>query len=329
MKDDRLIRWGVLGTGVIARQFADELARANGSSLVGVASRSAANAKNFANRFPNCRGFDSYETLCSSDEIDVVYIATPTQCHLDHGLMAFANDKAVLCEKPFTKNLEQAQTLITAAENRFCMEAMWMRFNPVIKQVNQAIVSGHIGRVVSTQMAVGYAKSESSSVKPDEGRGAMQAFGCYAISLALYLFGKPNQATGLKQSNSHSTDQTVSATLAYEEHLVSFQASTEVELSNEVRIQGTKGFIAIHSPFIDATSCYISTQPPTRSLLQKIGGKLVGNDIPRVHQCKSGIGFTNEILEVNHCLKNDLSESPTMPKDDTIEVHRIIQELLN
>lgn len=330
MNSDKIIRWGVIGTGKIARQFAQELVGAKQGELNGVASRSSSNAKAFAAEFPNCKAYDTNESICRSPDIDVVYVATPTQCHREHCEFALNNGKHVLCEKPFTRNSNELQQIIklAAEQNRFCMEAMWMRFNPVIQKAKKWIDEDPIGDPVSINIQVGYQKPESENCHPNEGRGAMLAFGCYGLSLALMLLGKPKSAQSSVVRNQHGSDQTVCCVLDYENSLVSLTASTASELSNEVRINGTTGSILIQSPFIDATSIYCTNIPRQRSLLQKIGNRIAGPHVPRMDECQSGIGFQNEAIEVMRCLQTNQTESEMMPLSDSLEVHRLIEQIL-
>lgn len=143
------IRWGILGTGKIARAFAEALAETPGAQLAAVASRSIAGADAFAAGFGQPRAFGSYQELADADGIDIVYIATPHPMHAANALMALGAGKAVLCEKPFTINRREAEQVVALAREKglFLMEAMWTRFMPALAQVRSIIASGEIGQV--------------------------------------------------------------------------------------------------------------------------------------------------------------------------------------
>src|SRR2546430_2443583 len=122
-------RWAILGTGTVARAFARGLQFTNSAQLTAVASRPFENAKAFANIFGG-KPYESAEQLLADPQIQVVYIATPNQRHCEDALRCLDAGKAVLCEKPFAMNADDAQKIVAKARAKklFCMEAMWMRF---------------------------------------------------------------------------------------------------------------------------------------------------------------------------------------------------------
>ena len=146
---NKKIRWGILGTGNIARQFAADLTAVPEAQLLAVGSRAADTAQNFADSFNVPRPYPSYEQLINDPEIDVVYIATPNMLHMENTIACIKAGKAVLCEKPFAMNARQAKKMIDAArkEKRFLMEAMWTRFLPLIVQVRDWLKQGSIGQL--------------------------------------------------------------------------------------------------------------------------------------------------------------------------------------
>ena len=96
-----IFRWGILGTGGIAKAFAKDLQLAPGHEVAAVGSRSLSTAKDFAEEFAGCTPYGSYEALVNDPSIDGVYIATLIPYHLSNTLLALDAGKPVLCEKPF------------------------------------------------------------------------------------------------------------------------------------------------------------------------------------------------------------------------------------
>jgi hypothetical protein len=144
-----VIRWGILGTGQIARTVAQDFRLVPEAVLLAVGSRDQTRAQAFARHHGIAKAYGSYEDLLQDRDIDVVYIATPQMRHRDDALACIGSGKAVLCEKPFTLNAREARTVIQAARRRgvFCMEAMWMRFIPLIREVKTRIDQGAIGDI--------------------------------------------------------------------------------------------------------------------------------------------------------------------------------------
>lgn len=97
-------RWGIAGTGRIARDFVDGLRQVPDAQVVAVCSRSETTAKQFATQRGIPRWHGSYEALASDPDVDIVYVATPNSRHRDDTEMYLRAGKHVLCEKPFALN---------------------------------------------------------------------------------------------------------------------------------------------------------------------------------------------------------------------------------
>ena len=153
-----LTRWGILGCGNIARKFATGLQSADSAVLKAVGSRSAQKAEAFGSEFSAEHRHGSYEALVADPDVDVIYVATPHPMHKQNSILCLQGGKAVLCEKPFTINAEQAKELVAVAKSqgRFLMEAMWSRFLPAAQQLRDWITSGAIGEVRMVQADFGY-----------------------------------------------------------------------------------------------------------------------------------------------------------------------------
>ncbi len=151
-------RWGILGTGNIARQFARGLQTMPDAELIAVGSRRQETARAFAESFGARRAHSSYEALAADPEIEAVYVATPHTLHADNTLLCLEAGKAVLCEKPFALNALEAQRVIDAARAKklFLMEAMWTRFFPLMTQLRELIREGRIGEVRLVQADFGF-----------------------------------------------------------------------------------------------------------------------------------------------------------------------------
>ncbi len=90
-----------------------------------------------------------HDALAADPDVDAVYVSTPHPFHKDNSILLLEQGKAVLCEKPFTMNAEQAQTVIGVARKQgmFLMEAMWTRYIPAVVRARELIAEGAIGDV--------------------------------------------------------------------------------------------------------------------------------------------------------------------------------------
>ncbi len=140
---------GILGAGRIAATMAKTLNGMKEAQCYAVASRSLEKAEAFAQKNHVEKAYGSYEEMLSDENVDLVYIATPHSHHLEHGKLCISYGKPVLCEKSFTANAAQARELLDyAAEKKvFITEAIWTRYMPSRKMIDDIIASGELGEI--------------------------------------------------------------------------------------------------------------------------------------------------------------------------------------
>ncbi len=113
-----LLRWGILGTGNIARQFAASFSTAERGRLSAVGSRTLETSRNFAQSFGVPTAHGSYDELVRSPEVDAVYVSLPNSMHHEWTIQALRAGKHVLCEKPIASNAAEAREMFDEAEAR-------------------------------------------------------------------------------------------------------------------------------------------------------------------------------------------------------------------
>ncbi len=347
----QFIRWGILGTGFIAGEFAKGLNSVAKAQLLGIASRKPANAQAFAQIFQVTRVYDRYEQLVQDPDLDVVYIATPNHTHKDLCILCLEAGKPVLCEKPFTLNAQEASEVIDVARRQqvFCMEAMWMRFMPLIQEVKGMIERGAIGDVKILMADFGYPfayDANSRFFAPQFGGGALLDRGVYGLSLAYYILGAPSAIVAQAAIAPTGVDEQSSILLNYPQgKLAVLSQSLSTYTSNQAVIMGTTGKISIHELFIkpekisvtkfsQLTQSYPSPLIPL-SFKQKLVAAAKQNQlIKRLYLSLSGLlksdkitikplegnGYNYEAIEVMNCLKNGQLESKIMPLDETLKI---------
>ena len=190
------LRWGILGTGNIARTFASELQHIDEGVVSAVGSRSQSSADAFGDAHGVALRFDSYEALVECTDVDVVYVATPHPMHFANATLALDHDKPVLVEKAFTMTALEARQLVAAsrAKSLFLMEAMWTRFLPHMVAVRQLIGDGALGEIVTVEADHGQWFSPDPTSRlfdPALGGGALLDLGVYPVSFASMMSGHP------------------------------------------------------------------------------------------------------------------------------------------
>ena len=114
-----------------------------------MAARNLARAQEFAKKFEIPKAYDNYEDLAKDQSLEVIYVGTICNTHLEVCKMLLNHGKNVLCEKPLALNVKETQEILDLAKERKCffMEGMWTWFLPVYKKLRQEIESGAIGKV--------------------------------------------------------------------------------------------------------------------------------------------------------------------------------------
>jgi predicted dehydrogenase len=312
------VRWGILGTGGIARAFAAALADTPGAVLAAVGSRSAAKAAGFAREVgaPQCYG--SYQALTDAPDIDIVYIGTPHPMHAHNALMALEGGKAVLCEKPFTMNLREAEQVVALARSRklFLMEAMWTRFMPALAEVRRIIDAGLIGQVRQLQADFGFSASldpEHRGNKRALGGGALLDLGIYPLSIAYALLGPVASLRAQAVLSDGGVDLTTGWSMQHAGGALSLcSCSLRARTPCELTVSGTLGHVRMDAMFHLASSITLTLGDGVK---RTIATPYLGN------------GYVHEAIEAGRCLRAGLTESPLMLLDDTLALMRLLDTI--
>lgn len=249
--EKRQVKWGILGTGIIAHTFASALKFAENCELIAVGSRDIEKAGSFASEFNITKAFGSYEDLMKDKDIDVVYIATPHNLHLGNTLMALEHGKHVLCEKPIGVNLRETNLMIEKAKEKglFLMEALWSRFLPNIIKTKELIDSGIIGevRLMTAIFSINSNNGpEHRHYNLDLCGGSVLDIGIYNIFMSLFLLGKPESFTAISGLSEQGGDNSCSYTFKYKKDLLSVMYSSFLGNAPTVaEIHGKKGKISL------------------------------------------------------------------------------------
>ena len=133
------LKWGIIGTGMIANNFARNLKTTDKATLLAVASRSIDKAKEFAGKYEIPKTYGTYEELLKDKEIDAIYIALPNHLHAEWTIKCAEAGKHILCEKPITVNVGELEKLLDVVKkcDVFFMEAFMYRCHPQWTKIKQ------------------------------------------------------------------------------------------------------------------------------------------------------------------------------------------------
>ena len=305
---EKKFRWGILGTGAIAKKFATDLQNLDDAECFAVGSRKMETAKEFAEQFHMPIAHGSYADLIADEAVDAIYLATPHPFHIENTLACLEGGKPVLCEKPFAINAKEAAIMISAARKKdvFLMEAMWSRFLPVNLKVREWLDEGLIGDPLYMMVDFGF-KGPFNPVNrlfdPALGGGALLDVGIYTTSYASWVFkSQPEQITAVGIMGKTGVDEQNSMIFTYGNSAQALlRSAIRIQTEHKVRIEGTRGVIVVPD-FWHATEATLT----------------IDGEKPVTFTGESGYQF--EAAEVMRCVRSGEVESKIMPLDETLSI---------
>jgi predicted dehydrogenase len=312
------VRWGILGTGKISRAFATALRETPGAVLAGVASRGIDSARAFAQEFCAGAAYGSYQELADAPDVDLVYIGTPHTMHAENALLALHGGKGVLCEKPFTMNLREAEQVVALARSKklFLMEAMWTRFMPALAEVKRIIASGEIGAVHSVVADFGFKAEfgpEHRVFNPALGGGALLDLGIYPLSIAAALLGPVESVRAQAEMGATGVDVETGFTLRHRDGGISVcSCSLQARSPCELTVSGELGYVRMNTRFHRTESLSVVLADGS---LRTVPTPFLGN------------GYVHEAIEAQRCFKAGLVESPGMTHGETLALMGVMDEI--
>ncbi|BBR57308.1 MULTISPECIES: Gfo/Idh/MocA family protein [unclassified Klebsiella] len=249
-----MIRFAVIGTNWITRQFVDAAHETGKYKLTAVYSRSLEQAQSFANDYPVEHLFTSLESMAQSDDIDAVYIASPNSLHAPQTELFLRHKKHVICEKPLASNIDEAERVIAAArENQVVLfEAFKTASLPNFQQLQQALPKlGQIRKAFINycQYSSRYQRyldgENPNTFNPAFSNGSIMDIGFYCLASAIALWGEPKQIQASASLLDSSVDAHGVVVMDYGDFSVTLQHSKVSDSTLPSEIQGEAGALVI------------------------------------------------------------------------------------
>jgi predicted dehydrogenase len=301
-------RWGIVGPGRIAHQFAEGMSLLDDGVITAIASRSQSRADEFGEKFGVAHRYAELNGLLEDPDVDVVYVATPHSQHAEVTLAALDAGKHVLCEKPMALSERQVRQMTERAESRglFLMEAIWSRFLPSYVALRDILDTGKLGEPLVVESDFGFRAPVSRDHRLFNaalGGGALLDLGIYPVQLCSMVFGgPPDRITADGVVGETGVDEKIAAVMHYpSDGLGVVKAAIRVSLSCTGRISCTEGWIDLPA-FMHCPHHLV------------VGSK---DGLQRVECGYEGEGLRFQALEVHKCLERGLTESSIMPLDES------------
>ncbi len=297
------LRWGVLSTANIGlKKVLPAMQKGEYTTIAAIASRDIAKARAAATAHGIPTAYGSYEELLADPNIDAIYNPLPNQLHVPWTIKAAEAGKHVLCEKPLSMTVAEAETLLAvhARTGVKIGEAFMVDCHPQWLRLRQLLGEGRIGELRSIVGVFTYFNINPANIRNlvETGGGALMDIGCYMIHASRYAFGaEPTRVVSLIDRDPvMHTDRLTSAILDFPGGQSIFTCSTQLVPYQRIHFHGTRGRIEIEIP------CNAPPDRPTRLFIDDgsdlSGGGITTETFPVCDQYTlQGDAFSKAILE--------------------------------
>jgi predicted dehydrogenase len=321
---NRKIRWGVLSTANIGlKKVIPGMQLGQYSSIDAIASRNLAKAQEASTALGIATAYGSYEELLADPNIDAIYNPLPNNMHIPWTIKAAEAGKHVLCEKPISMTVAEAETLLAVRTRTGVKigEAFMVRSHPQWIRLRELLDEGRIGELRSMVGFFSYYNVNFANIRNriDVGGGALMDIGCYLIQAARFAFAQePTRVVAtIDRDPQMHTDRLTSAILDFPGGHSIFTCSTQLVPYQRFHFLGSKGRIELEIPV------NTPTDRPTRLFIDSgadlFGGGITTETFPACDQYTlQGDAFSKAIL--------DDTEVP-VPIEDAIRNMAVIEAI--
>ena len=316
----KTMRVGYIGAGNISGQMAETIARMSEVENYAVAARDPERAREFAERWGFSHAYDSYEELLADPDVDLVYVALPHSHHHRWTIAALEAGHHVLCEKAFAANERQAREMIECARERGLLlaEAIWTRYMPSRKMIDEIVSSGEIGEVTTVAANLGYrVDGNARMTDPALAGGALLDLTVYPLNFASMVLGnRIRRIAASMVPAATGVDGQDNVMIEYESGQMASLFSTMYAMTDrEGQILGTKGFITVENINNPQVIRIYASDGLTRELTREIA-------VP-----EQITGYEYELLSCKRAIEAGALECPEMPHAETLELMRQMDEI--
>jgi predicted dehydrogenase len=248
--------WGILATGSIAKSFAKDLEQSETGKLIAVGSRMQEGADAFCAAHGGTP-YGSYQAVLDDPKVEAVYIASPHHMHAEWTIKAANAGKHILCEKPFTLNVLEAEEAMQVVRDQgvHFMEAFMYRCHPQTELIKALLAAGRIGEPKMVTAEFGFSAPrdwQNFRTVNALGGGALMDVGCYCVSFARMIAGvAPNRCEYAPTISPGGYDESAVGILHFPNGMSAhFGTAIHLTLRNGATIHGTEGSLHVMAPWL-------------------------------------------------------------------------------
>ncbi|GAC1702844.1 MAG: Gfo/Idh/MocA family oxidoreductase [Candidatus Acidiferrum sp.] len=252
----RKVKWGVLGAaGIAVRHVIPAMQQGEWSEVAAIASRDSSKAQQIAKQMGIATAYGSYEELFENPEIEAIYNPLPNHMHVPWSIRAAEAGKHVLCEKPISLTVAEAEKLLAVRDRTGVKigEAFMVKVHPQWLRTRELVRNGRIGELKVMLGAFSFFNRDPKNIRNNVewGGGGLMDIGCYPITTSRFVFGEePSRVVGLLERDPEmKVDRVASAILDFPSGQAVFTCSTQEVLYQRMQLLGSTGRIEVEVPF--------------------------------------------------------------------------------
>lgn len=250
---------GIAGNGKIVSEMIGAASSVSDISITAICSRpqSKAKAQALADKYSIAKVYTDYQEMLNDSTLDFIYVAVVNNMHYTYTKQALEAGKNVICEKPFTVSVAEAEELISLAKakNLFLFEAITILYSPNFKYIkdnlqqiapiryvhaNYAQYSSRYDRYLNKDVAPAF--------DPKLAGGSLYDLNIYNLHFVVGIFGEPNDVIYRPNLGFNQIDTSGTALLNYDGLTVVCNASKDSESISGIVFQGEKGYFELVGP---------------------------------------------------------------------------------
>ena len=315
------VRWGILGTGRIARVFCNTLHALPQAEIYAVGSRSREKAESFCQEQGAAVCYGTYEEFVKDEKIDIVYVATPIGSHYQDVKRCLTVGRNVLCEKAFTQTSEEARELYALAQEKglFLMEAMWTKFQPVYRKMMEWKQQGKLGQIQGVEARFYTCATKEHRLMKDKNHGgALLDLTIYPMMYACSFLGyEPQCINAMAAKGGDGADVMDSLQFSYSDgSFATLTGGLACQRQVSLYVHGTKGRVLLEQEyFYKAQKAALIDWD--NQLIEEFDGTFTVD------------GYEYEALEAMDCIRSGRTESALAPMEETIKLIQLMETCKN
>lgn len=308
---------GIIGAGNIAKTLTKTMQQMKDVEVYAISSRSKEKVEEFRREFSLFKAYGSYEELVNDEEVEMVYIATPHSHHYEHMKLCIEHKKAVLCEKAFTFNSEEAREIAELAKEKqvYVAEAIWTRYMPSRKIIDEVISSGIVGKISMMTCNLAYDIDDKERIiRPELAGGALLDLGVYGLNFIVMHFGKNIERMDVSVVKTETgVDGKLNISLIYKDKFMAVSTHGIYGCSDKKGIfYGEKGYIVVNN----------INNPESIDVFDDKNELIKHISFPEKIS-----GYEYQITETVNCIREGKLESSSMPLSESVYMMELMDEI--